>query len=48
MPDIIETEERIIDKPEVNTAQDDDYVLIDSETEGLRCITVKNLTGGVA
>lgn len=42
----INREVRIIDKPEVEEPEDNDYVLIDSETEGTRCISVRNLMGG--
>lgn len=46
MPDIVYDEERIIDKPEVQEANDNDYVLIDSVEDGMRCIKVENLKGG--
>ena len=46
MPDITYDTERLIDRPEVNTVKDDDYVLIDSEEEGMRCINIRHLLGG--
>jgi hypothetical protein len=46
MAEITYDEERIIDRPETNTAKDDDYVLIDSETNGMRCIKIEHLLGG--
>lgn len=38
---------RIIDKPEKEEAENDDYILLDSPTLGTRRISIENLTGGV-
>lgn len=40
------TKSRIIDEPEAEELKDDDYILIQSEEDGMRCYKVKNLLGG--
>lgn len=39
----VNTPTRITDRPEVQEAQNDDYVMIDSQTDGTRRISVENL-----
>lgn len=46
MADFVYTEERIINRPEVEDTKESDYFLIDSPTLGMRCIKRDNLYGG--
>ena len=47
MPEYDENNYRVIDRPEADEAADTDYILIDSPTHGMRCISVANFKGGV-
>lgn len=37
---------RIIDMEETETINDDNYFLIDSPTQGMRCISMENISKG--
>lgn len=46
MPEIVYTGERLIDLPQQSEMNEEDYMLIDSETEGLRCIKIESILEG--
>lgn len=47
MAEYVHDEERIIDRPEAEEADNSAYILIGNPTQGLRCITIENFNGGV-